>query len=1163
MAKDNPNQTVPVSMPQGGLDESGAYHDQRSSTTAVASNVVPWDPISMRRRISRRPGFTKYCSEALATGQPVQDINSVAISRDQTTPSGRLFSVNGASGGDNGRVYSSTGTTVYSTANQQGTQTLGCVDNDGDFYIASINAGGTTFGLAKVDPLSTGATDWTVSMSLTGTGTGPKIWGLAALDDVVYVWIIDNDAPGIYRFATDDGARMDPGAWKDTNAGMVSATATPVRAYQNMAMGGSVLGVVGGLSSNLVLQRIATSGVIATSTTLKAFNSYPCRIVADQGGNFYVLTEVTGTAANAIYKVNTGGNLVSAFGTAGVIQGDASSTGARDIAYEPTTYSLCVVGTAIFDNVTGAGADDSYQRFGAVDGVLVHHGKPNTVATWDAICADGLGNMRLRRSAASGDDLISLNMAGTVVNWAVATALGSTSEMLWLQCTGYNLAPRGSSMQNVRSTRRIGVVGGSLVRFTADEVTSIEAAFVSAGAPVVWSSLHQLKLYYADGNSYRYYDAQTDAAGTLTASGGSSLPLATNGATPTLVMMWRDRLIWAGLEGDMQNYFASAQGDATDYDYNPTPPVPTQAFAGNNVDAGKCPDIITALIPWTDDIAIFGCDHEIWRMTGDPADGGRLDQVSDQTGMAWGRAFCFDPQGTLYFFGSRGGLFRMTSPQGKPQLVSGPIADRLANIDTGLNIIRLVWWDEKEGVIVVVSPRDPTEETTHYFWDRGTEIFSPVTKQSGAFSWWPFVFGNTNLNAVAIHTFDGDEPDDRVILWGGRDGFVRYMDDVALDDDGTAIESRVYMPAIRTKSDLAFLLKDLQAEMGQNSSDVTCSLHIGETLEAAVNNARKFTRTFTDGRNRSISYRARGHAIIPELYSTEVALPWSLDAMRAIIEIKPAGPAQRIFIKSTAPAMDVDIPTPDPEPEPGTPWTPDVYPFRLWVYGGDSSLSALADGDPVETWTNRGGAGGVVWYSGVAGTRPLIKLAGNGLNNLPIIRFDGTDDSLGTNLVASEYWSASAKSIFMVVKSNSDVTNNSKGVLTDAAAFCDIFQRSTGVYGFQNWDGGDDIVTVASTLNNWVLLSAWHGSSIIGLRVNGDTESTGASGATTNVGGQIYLGRRSGLGFVACDIAEVIITNEEVDDDTKQIVEGYLAHKYDLTSLLPVSHPYKTTGPVV
>jgi hypothetical protein len=45
------------------------------------------------------------------------------------------------------------------------------------------------------------------------------------------------------------------------------------------------------------------------------------------------------------------------------------------------------------------------------------------------------------------------------------------------------------------------------------------------------------------------------------------------------------------------------------------------------------------------------------------------------------------------------------------------------------------------------------------------------------------------------------------------------------------------------------------------------------------------------------------------------------------------------------------------------------------------------------------------------------------------------------------------------------------------------------------------------------------------------------------------------------DVAEVLVFSIPLHDAERQKVEGYIAHKYKLTSLLPASHPYKNTVP--
>jgi hypothetical protein len=49
--------------------------------------------------------------------------------------------------------------------------------------------------------------------------------------------------------------------------------------------------------------------------------------------------------------------------------------------------------------------------------------------------------------------------------------------------------------------------------------------------------------------------------------------------------------------------------------------------------------------------------------------------------------------------------------------------------------------------------------------------------------------------------------------------------------------------------------------------------------------------------------------------------------------------------------------------------------------------------------------------------------------------------------------------------------------------------------------------------------------------------------------------------FGSMDVAEVLVFSIPLHDAERQKVEGYIAHKYKLTSLLPASHPYKNTVP--
>lgn len=50
---------------------------------------------------------------------------------------------------------------------------------------------------------------------------------------------------------------------------------------------------------------------------------------------------------------------------------------------------------------------------------------------------------------------------------------------------------------------------------------------------------------------------------------------------------------------------------------------------------------------------------------------------------------------------------------------------------------------------------------------------------------------------------------------------------------------------------------------------------------------------------------------------------------------------------------------------------------------------------------------------------------------------------------------------------------------------------------------------------------------------------------------------------VTLDIGEVIVCDTYVSDDDQRRIEGYLAHKWGVTSRLPANHPYKTSAPTL
>jgi hypothetical protein len=307
-------------------------------------------------------------------------------------------------------------------------------------------------------------------------------------------------------------------------------------------------------------------------------------------------------------------------------------------------------------------------------------------------------------------------------------------------------------------------------------------------------------------------------------------------------------------------------GDPLDFAYSPSPTTATDPVAGNNSPLGLIGDVITALIPYTDDVLIFGGNSTIYAMRGDPASGGQVDLISDITGMAFGKAWCKDPYGNVYFFGSKPGIWRMagTSP---PQRISAPVEPLLAGLDTGNLTISMAWDDREQSVRVFLTPSDQPAATTHLCWEYRSN------------AWWTDTFADNNHNPTCAAAIDGNSPSDRTVVVGGWDGYVRYLDPAASTDDGQPINSTVLLGPILTQELDEMLLKEVQGVLATGSGSVTWDVLAAPTAEAAIASTPRASGTFSAGRTGTQPVRVADHAIYLRLSSTA---RWAMESIRAV-----------------------------------------------------------------------------------------------------------------------------------------------------------------------------------------------------------------------------------------------------------------------------------------
>ncbi len=351
----------------------------------------------------------------------------------------------------------------------------------------------------------------------------------------------------------------------------------------------------------------------------------------------------------------------------------------------------------------------------------------------------------------------------------------------------------------------------------------------------------RVRFNYTDGIGMWVYNSATDAMEALVASAGS-LPIDAAGNRPKSVVTWRERLWWYRLPLEPANWFASAKADGTDYDYDRPFNEETQAVAGNEngvlSDTGLAPGPITALIPFSQAIMLFGLDDQILMLADDPMAGGRFDLVTTQVGIAYGKAWCRDASGTLFFMSSRGSLYKY-APGALPERVSQPITELIeGTIDFSNTLVSLAWNEREHGFYVFISPT-AGGVTYNFFYDAFLQ------------GWWKDVYATSTMQPFVINELLGFTAAERVVLLGSQDGYVRYIDPSANTDDGVAIASEVYVGPIKGKDGQPGIITDLQCVLGASSGNVAWRLYAGDSAQTALSTSTDSTGTFVAGRNRS------------------------------------------------------------------------------------------------------------------------------------------------------------------------------------------------------------------------------------------------------------------------------------------------------------------------
>ena len=233
-------------------------------------------------------------------------------------------------------------------------------------------------------------------------------------------------------------------------------------------------------------------------------------------------------------------------------------------------------------------------------------------------------------------------------------------------------------------------------------------------------------------------------------------------------------------------------------------------------------------------------------------------------------------------------------------------------------------------------------------------------------------------------------------------------------------------------------------------------------------------------------------------------------------------------------------------------FTPSSPSIALWLDADDNTTLTVDSSNKISKWADKSTNDNNATQS-TSSKQPT--LTANGLNGKPYVTFDGSNDSLAaTGLNISQSYS-----FFIAAKRDSG--SSTKQYLFDGIG-SNRSLLSLNKDGRVQMCAGDWTNSTFNTPTGSFVISAIFDSSSSRLALNGTNQSSLSTGSTNLTNG-IRIGGNydDATDYLKGSIAEFLILDETASSQTQSKIEGYLAHKWGLSSNLPSSHTYASNPP--
>lgn len=230
---------------------------------------------------------------------------------------------------------------------------------------------------------------------------------------------------------------------------------------------------------------------------------------------------------------------------------------------------------------------------------------------------------------------------------------------------------------------------------------------------------------------------------------------------------------------------------------------------------------------------------------------------------------------------------------------------------------------------------------------------------------------------------------------------------------------------------------------------------------------------------------------------------------------------------------------------PVIPWTPAEISTSLWLDGKDATT--VIDGGGSLTWEDKSGNG-----------RDSSQSSNPPVYSSESMVFSGTEFlDIATGLTISDNMA-----VFSVFERDPGLGLSVilGGTTTSAPPYSTYWDSGVvysglGSSGFTTHGASSSTGTqLHSLVRDVSSVELWQNGSTVG----GSKTSLANSGSAD----LSYVGRRAGNYHIG-KIKEIVVISSSVSQSTREKMEGYLAHKWGLTSNLPSGHPYKNEAPTV